>query len=154
MRIFSFICVVALTFSFQHGAVAQMLGEIYNTGTSLVEEANGASLNIRFNPCADNKNLVCAKVIDVIEPNGPSGQSVLPDGSDIIGYVMIRNLKPRKNGRYRRGRIASLDESMVKGKMLWYGVKIDDNFDGTLTVKGCLGPICPRTMVWKKVAAQ
>jgi len=78
---------------------------------------------------------------------------MLPDGNPIVGYVMVTGLKVKKPGKYRGGKILAVDESMVKGKMDWYGLKIDDNYDGTLTATGCLGYICPRKMTWTAVAA-
>jgi len=132
-------------------AKAETLTGLYNTGPSQVEEADGASLNIRFHECDYDTALICATVVEVIEPNTPSGQDILPDGEPIIGYVMIKDLKSKGKGKYRGGKIASLDESMVKGKMLWYGLKIDDTYNNELKARGCLGIVCPRTMFWTAV---
>jgi hypothetical protein len=132
-------------------ASAETLEGVYNTGPSRVEEAAGSSLNIIFHPCTDDIALICATVLETIEPNGPSGETMLPDGSPIVGYVMIKGLEARKPGKYRGGKILAVDESIVKGKMDWYGLRIDDNFDGTLTATGCLGFICPRKMIWTAV---
>ena len=133
---------------------AQTLEGIFNTGPSLEEDAKGASLNIRFHPCESNNALSCATVVEVIEPEGPTGASVLPDGSPIIGYTMITGLKAKGDGKFRRGKIAALDESMTKGKMIWYGLRIDDREDGTVVATGCLGIFCPRKMIWTEVSEE
>jgi len=133
-------------------AHAASLGGVFNTGPSLEEEAAGASLNISFHPCSDDEALYCATVLETIEPAGPSGRTVLPNGEPIIGYVFISGLKPNGEGEFRSGKIAAIDESLIKGKMIWYGLKIDENADGSLTATGCLGFICPRKMLWTKVS--
>lgn len=127
------------------------LAGVFNTGPSLEEAANGASLNIHFHPCTDDETLVCATVLKTVEPGGPSGKTVLPNGDPVIGFVFIRDLKPRGEGKWRDGKIAAIDESLIKGKMVWYGVKIDDRFDGTLEATGCLAFLCPRRMTWTTV---
>ncbi len=132
-------------------AQAEALSGDFNTGPSLEEEANGASLNIRFHPCTDNVTLTCATVLEAVEPGGLSGRSVLPTGDPVVGFVFIRDLEAKGGGEYRGGKIAAIDESLIKGKMIWYGIKIDDKFDGTLAATGCLGFVCPRKMVWTAV---
>jgi hypothetical protein len=138
-------------------APASALGEAisgdFNTGPSPEKETVGASLNIRFHPCADEPELTCATVLEAVEPNGPSGRTILPNGDPIVGFVVVKGLKPEGDGKFRDGKIAALDQSMIKGKMIWYGLKVDDNFDGTLAATGCLGFICPRKMVWTAVGA-
>ena len=124
---------------------------VFNTGPSLEKEADGASLNIRFHPCAENADEICATVLETIEPNGPSGKTVLPNGEPVVGFTFIRDLKSKGEGKYRDGKIAAIDESLIKGKMVWYGIKIDENPDGTLSATGCLGFICPRKMLWTTV---
>lgn len=136
----------------QTGAsLAEDLQGIYNTGPSLLEEASKASLNIEFHPCAGDGALICASVVGIVEPNGPSGQNMLPDGSPVMGYVMITGLKPKGKGKYRGGEIVALDESIIKGKMIRYGIKINDRDGGPLDARGCLGFICPRKMIWTVV---
>jgi len=134
-------------------AHAAELSGAFNTGPSLEKEANGASLNIIFHPCTEDKTLYCASVIETVEPNGPSGKTVLPNGDPVIGFEFIRNLKSKGDAEFRDGKIAAIDESLIRGKMVWYGVKIDKNADGTLTATGCLGFICPRKMLWTAVEA-
>ncbi len=127
------------------------LAGAFNTGPSLEKDAAGASLNIRFHPCADDAAAYCATIVDVIEPAGPSGKTILPNGDPVIGFVFIRDLEPKGAGRFRGGKIAAVDESLIKNKMVWYGVKIDANADGSLAATGCLGVICPRKMRWTPV---
>ncbi len=143
----------ACAFSAAPAALAGGLSGDYNTGPSLVEEAKGASLNIRFHPCTDDATTVCASVLAMIEPQGPSGRTTLPNGDPVVGAVMIRKLTTKRENEYRGGEILAIDESMKKGKMLWYGLKIDKNSDGALAVTGCLAFICPRKMVWTPVAS-
>lgn len=125
---------------------------IFNTGPSLEKEANGASLNIRFHACGEDSDKICATVLETIEPNGPSGKSVLPNGQPVVGFVFIKDLEAKGEGKYRDGKIAAIDESLIKGKMIWYDIKIDENVDGTLAATGCLGFICPRKMRWTTVS--
>lgn len=134
-------------------AAAEGLAGDYNTGPSRVAEAKGASLNIRFHPCSDDVEAICASVLEMIEPAGPSGRTTLPNGDPVVGAVMIRNLTLKRENEYRDGEILAIDESIVKGKMLWYGLKIDQKPDGTLAATGCLGFICPRKMVWTPAVA-
>ncbi|MDZ7626957.1 MAG: hypothetical protein U5J99_00965 [Parvularculaceae bacterium] len=145
--------VTAAVLAVAPAALASPLAGDFNTGPSLVEEANGASLNIRFHPCTDDTAQTCASVLEMVEPEGPSGSTLLPNGEPIVGFVMIRGLTPKGEGAFRSGEIAAIDESLVKGKMVWYGLKIDKNADGTLAATGCLGFICPRKMTWTAVGA-
>ncbi|MEM8771719.1 MAG: DUF2147 domain-containing protein [Pseudomonadota bacterium] len=121
---------------------------VYNTGASLVEEAQDASLDIHFHPCQDNEKRYCASILKIHEPNGSSGQTMLPNGEQIIGFQFIRGLKPVGNGEYRRGRIVAVDESIAEGEMREYGFRLKQNEDGTITARGCLGAWCPRVMTW------
>lgn len=130
---------------------AEMLAGDFNTGPSLEKEAAGASLNIRFHPCSDDVAMLCATVLRAVEPGGPSGKDHLPNGDPVKGFVFIRDLKTKGDGKYRDGKIAAIDESLIKGKMIWYGLKVDDKGDGTLEATGCLGFICPRKMIWTPV---
>ncbi len=120
----------------------------FNTGPSLEKEAAGASLDIRFHPCKEDQALTCASVLRTVEPNGPTGRDTLPGGEPIAGFVFIRGLEARKGGFYRDGKIAAIDESMIKGRLIWYGLKIDPQPDGALKATGCLAFICPRVMKW------
>ena len=138
-------------FSLAGMARAEPLDGVFNTGPSLEKEAAGASLNISFHPCADEPSRHCASILETIEPAGPSGKDVLPNGERVIGFEFIRGLKLKEAGEFRDGKIAAIDESLIKGKMIWYGLKIDENADGSLTATGCLGFICPRIMLWTKV---
>ena len=133
-------------------ASAEPLSGVYNTGVSELEEADAASLNIRFHPCEDDSTLSCATIVEVVNP-APDAKTILPDGSPIVGFTMIKDLKDKGDGKYRGGKINAIDESIEDGEMKWYGLKVTNQFDGTLKAKGCLGPICPRTMIWTAVDA-
>lgn len=153
MKTLAILLAAPAVFAFSAPARSETLSGEFNTGPSLEKEAAGASLNVRFHSCTDDEALICATVLQTVEPGGPSGKNVLPNGDPVVGFVFIRDLKPKGNGEYRGGKIAAIDESLIKGKMIWYGIKIDDNFDGTLAATGCLGFICPRKMVWTSVGS-
>ena len=142
---------LAATLASASYAHAEGLSGVYNTGPSETEGAAGASLNIEFHPCEQDTERYCATVLEIVEPEGPSGNNLLPDGSPVVGYVFVTGLKHKKEGKYRGGNILAVDESIADGKMKWFDVKIDDNFDGTLTATGCLAFICPRKMIWTRV---
>ncbi len=144
----SCLCVAAIT-----NAHAANLSGVYNTGASDVEATGASSLDILFHPCSDNEVLTCGTVQRVVNP-APDAQDAMPDGTSVVGFTMITGLKNKGEGRYRGGRINAVDESLSKGKMIWYGFKVDVEDDGGLKAKGCLGPICPRTMKWAKTVAQ
>ncbi len=150
------LCLGGMAVAFATNAVAdeQALRGVFNTGPSLNEAALGSSLDVQFHACADDAAKVCATVIGFHEPNGPSGETTLPDGSLIIGYTIVTGLKAKKHGKYRGGNILAVDESVIEGEMNWYGLRVDNNFDGTLTASGCLGFICPRKMTWTEVASE
>ena len=144
--------ILTASLMFQTSAArAEILQRLYNTGPSTFEEAKDASLNIRFYPCANDNALFCASVVSVVEPYGPSGQDMAPDGQPVIGYEMITGLKSKGKGKYRGGVIVALDESIIKGKIVRYGIKVNDRSGGDLEARGCLGFICPRKMIWTVV---
>lgn len=144
---------VFAVFSIAESACAAPLDGRFNTGPSLEKEASGGSLNIAFHPCTDEPSRRCASILEMVEPAGPSGLTTLPNGEPVVGFVFIRDLKPKGEGRWRDGKILAVDESLIKGKMIWYGLKIDANADGSLAATGCLGFICPREMTWAKSPA-
>ncbi|NNE40976.1 MAG: DUF2147 domain-containing protein [Marinicaulis sp.] len=149
MRMFFGICVSAIIAMAPVSAAA--IDGVWNTGPSNREETKDSSLDIKFHPCDDRPDRFCATIVRLREPRGVSGYTKLPDGSLIVGYTFIRNLKPKGDGYYKRGDILSVDESMVDGEMRWYGLRVQNNFDGTLTATGCLGFICPKKITWRQV---
>ena len=146
--ILSCLCIVVSA----SGHAANLSGT-YNTGVSDVEATGASSLDILFHPCSGDEALTCGTVQRVVNP-APDAQDAMPDGTPVVGFTMITGLKDKGKGRYRGGRINAVDESLSKGKMIWYGFKVDVQDDGGLKAKGCLGPICPRTMKWAKTVAQ
>ena len=134
--------------SFAHG---QSLTGVFDTGQSEMETGDNSSLHIRFHPCEYDLQLTCGTIEKIIEGDNSSGEDVLPSGAPILGFRMIENLKDFGDGEFKRGKINAVDETMSKGKMIWYGLRVKNNNDGTLTAKGCLGFVCPRTMVWRAV---
>ncbi len=154
MRTLAFLLPVVFALAISASACAEPLGGAFNTGPSLEKEAAGASLNISFHPCADDSSLYCATVLETVEPGGRSGRTTLPNGEPVVGFVFIRGLKPEGEGKYRDGRITAIDQSLIKGKMIRYGLKIDENADGTLSATGCLAFVCPREMIWTRVPTE
>jgi len=130
-------------------AGARPLSGVYNTGASEVEGAAKGTLNVRFGACVNDPSLTCGVIEKVVDP-APAAKDKMPDGSDIVGFQMIKGLKEKSAGKFRGGRINAVDESLNKDKMIWYGVKIDE-LEGAVKVTGCVGFICPRTLLWKKV---
>lgn len=128
---------------------ANAIEGVYNTGQTADEDgAEGETLDIKFHVCDDNADRICATVINV---RNATEALTLPDGRPVIGFTMITGLQEKSAGQFRKGRINAVDESIRKGKMKWYGVKVDERDDGALEVRGCVARICPRTMVWTPV---
>ena len=131
---------------------AAPLDGVFNTGVSEVESANEATLDIKFHPCTDDAKRTCGTILRVVN-SSPDAADIMPDGSPVVGFEMITDLKDKGDGKYRGGRINAVDESLEKGKMMWYGLKIDQLDGGDLKVRGCLSVICGRTMTWSPSAA-
>lgn len=123
---------------------------VYNTGVSESVEDQGGTLDVEFGPCLEAPDLFCGTVIAVNNPDA-SGDGAMPNGEPVIGFVMIRDLEPRKHDRYRDGKINAVDESIDKDEMIWYSVKIDALENGDIEVRGCAGFLCGRTMLWKRI---
>ncbi len=144
-----YLFLTAMTIGVVMALPANAIEGVYNTGVS-DDEGDQQSLDVKFHPCEGDAALTCATVIHVRNMTDPL---VLPDDRPVIGFTMIKNLKKKGDGRYRKGRINAVDESIRKGKMKWYGVKVDTRDDGALEVRGCVANVCPRTMVWTPVDA-
>lgn len=151
-RFFLVLALLGLVVSRAQASEPDALSGIYNTGASDTQSANGETLDIEFHPCADAPDRYCGTVVALHEPNGPGTGDPLPSGDPVVGFQMIENLKPVGDGKFMRGRINAMDESFEKGEMIWYGLRIEDEGNGTLIARGCVGFLCPRKMVWTKVA--
>ena len=132
---------------------AEHISGVFNTGQSDVEGAQGSTLDIKFHPCLDDVDRTCGTIIALNQDDSAQQVDTMPDGSPIVGFQMIKGLKFVGDNQYKRGKINAVDESIEKDKMTWYGLRVRDNKDGTLTAHGCLGFICPREMVWSEVKA-
>ena len=137
---------------FLSSVAAAPLSGVYNTGRSEVEGAEDSSLDIEFHACKHDEALSCGTILRVVNP-GPDATDTMPDGSPIVGFTMITDLEDRGKGKYRDGKINAVDESIEDGEMRWYGLKVTDQFDGTLEAKGCVGPFCARKMIWTRIEA-
>ena len=67
------------------------------------------------------------------------------NGDNVLGLQMLHSFK-RKENDWRSGTIYDPEHGKT------YGSRIKLKEDGTLQVKGCIGPFC-QTQVWTKVAA-
>lgn len=132
-------------------AMATTIEGTFNTGQSEMENSGGGALEVKFHPCADDPQLSCGTVVRIVDQADPNEPAVMPDGSDLLGFVMVTGLKHKGDGQYRGGKINAVDESIDKGEMAWYGVKVDVLDDGRLKLKGCVGFVCPRTLYWAPV---
>jgi hypothetical protein len=124
---------------------------LYNTGRSETDPEETGTLDVELHPCTDNIQSLCGTVRAVKDEKDPAAPQTMPDGSPIVGFVMIKDLEPRDPGQWRGGKINAIDESLDKGKMAWYGLKLDRTSDTVVTLTGCLGFICPRKIVWTRV---
>ena len=64
----------------------------------------------------------------------------------LVGIKMIYGFKSKKNG-WKKGKIYNPGD----GKTYGSAIKLQDN--GTLQVKGCVGPLC-QTQIWTRVEAE
>ncbi|MGF1544247.1 MAG: DUF2147 domain-containing protein [Parvularculaceae bacterium] len=123
----------------------------YNTGRSEVATDESTTLDVRFHPCPHDGALVCGSIERVHNPTEPVETARLPNGEPVLGFTMIVGLEETSPGAFRGGRVNALDETLRKGRMKWYGVKIDEMSDDAIKVRGCLSFICPRSLVWRKI---
>ncbi len=140
---------------FSSVATAAPIEGVFNTGKSDAEEteageASDATLDIRFHACDAAPEETCGTIVRVRDTS-PDEPNVLPDGSPLVGFTIITGLVDKGDGKYRKGRINAVDESIRKDRMVWYGLKLDRESANLLKAKGCLGPICPRTMYWRAI---
>ncbi len=133
------------------GAQASEIVGLYNTGASELEGGVSGTLDVRFHACTDAPGLTCGTIEAAHEGEDGSGETEMPDGQPIVGFTMITGLEPRGEGRFRDGKINAVDESLDKGKMVWYGVKVDRLESGDLELRGCLGFLCPRKLRWTRI---
>lgn len=124
---------------------------LYNTGRSTVDANETGTLDVELHPCANDVALLCGTVRALRDQSDPGAPTTMPDGRPIVGFTMIERLEPRGPGKWRDGRINAVDESLDKGKMVWYGLKLDSRDEASVTLTGCLGFICPRKIVWRRV---
>ncbi len=134
-------------------AAAATLSGVFNTGASDEEGSPAGTLDVSFGPCADDPEKSCGVIVAIRDPDPDAMGDKMPDGSPIIGFAMVKDLEDEGDGEFRDGKINAVDESLSKGKMVWYGVKIDALDDGRLKVRGCLAFICPRTFYWPPAEA-
>ena len=133
-------------------ASAEIVGKTFNTGESEVDTENANTLNIFFENCDFDESKICGRVMEIVLPDGSilEEDSVMPDGSVLQGSYMITGLVEESEGSYRKGQILAPDETMRDGKMKYYGFRVDENADGTISAAGCVLTICPRKMIDRK----
>jgi hypothetical protein len=124
---------------------------VYNTGRSEIDAAETGTMDVELHPCTDDLVKLCGTIRVLRDQSDPEAPTVMPDGAPIVGFTMIEGLEPRAPGKWRGGRINAVDESLDEGKMAWYGVKLDAKEENAVTITGCLGFVCPRKIVWRRV---
>ena len=131
-------------------ASADIAGKTFNTGESEEVDTVANTLNIFFENCDFDESKICGRVMEIVLPDGSilEEDSVMPDGSVLQGSYMITGLVEESEGSYRKGQILAPDEALRDGKMKYYGFRVDENADGTITAAGCILTICPRKMIW------
>ncbi len=149
LRFFS-TAALALAFAFIGTAQADIVGKTFNTGQSEEVESQSNTLNILFELCDFDDSMICGRVMEIILPDGSvfAEDSIMPDGTVLQGSYMIQNLVEEAPGQYRKGRILAPDESLRDEKMKFYGFRVDENDDGTITAAGCILTLCPRKLIW------
>ena len=132
-------------------ASAEIAGKTFNTGESEEVDTVANTLNIFFENCDFDESKICGRVKEIVLPDGSilEEDSVMPDGSVLQGSYMITGLVEESEGSYRKGQILAPDEALRDGKMKYYGFRVDENADGTITAAGCILTICPRKMIWR-----
>ncbi len=148
LRLFSFNGALWLGLVLITSASAAPLEGTFNTGQSGADGGADGTLDVKFNPCKENPALVCGTVVRVVNDDPADTKTKMPDGSDLLGFVMVKGLKDKGEGKYRGGKINAVAESLHSGEMAWYGLKVDVLEDGRLEMKGCVGFICPETFFW------
>ncbi len=90
----------------------------------------------------------CGKVVWINPADLPEGQTVqtITDarGAKILGLKLLHSFE-RKGKDWRGGKIYDPEEGKT------YDSRLKRLTDGTLEVKGCIGPIC-QTQIWKPVS--
>ena len=142
-----------IVFALAAPAQADIIGKTFNTGQSEEVESQSNSLNILFEPCDFDTTKICGRVTEIILPDGSvlADDSIMPDGSVLQGSYMIESLIEEAPGQYRKGRVLAPDESLRDEKMKYYGFRVDENDDGTITAAGCILTLCPRKLVWSPI---
>jgi len=125
---------------------------LYNTGRSTVDANETGTLDVELHPCTNDAALLCGTVRALRDQADPDAPTIMPDGQPIVGFTLIKGLEPRGPSKWSGGRINAVDESLDKGKMVWYGLKLEASDAASVTLTGCLGFICPRKIVWMRVA--
>jgi uncharacterized protein (DUF2147 family) len=92
---------------------------------------NGGQGVVQLYKCAD---LICGKIVQVSDQNNNRG----------LGLQIVKNMRIKQNGKYRRGRIFAPD----RGR--WYRAKANLRSQDHLRIGGCWKKIC-KMQTWKRV---
>lgn len=113
-------------------------------GTFRVESG---SANVTIADCGNGSP--CGEITWVNPASVPEGQSAdtvkTAHGIQIMGLMMLEGFKAKKND-WRGGTIYDPEADKT------YASRIKRKDDGSLQVKGCIGPIC-QTQVWHEVTS-
>lgn len=108
--------------------------DVYGTWQTAKDD-NGNYGHIKVGPCGDT---ICGVLVKSFNPDG----SMLK--SENTGKKIIWNMQSKGGGAYAGGKIWSPDrDKTYKSKMQLKG--------NTLSVKGCVGPICRDGGKWSRV---
>lgn len=114
-------------------------------GTFRVESG---SANVTIADCGDGSPCGAITWIDPASvPDGESAETVkTAHGKRIMGLLMLEGFGAKKND-WRGGTIYDPEADKT------YASRIKRKDDGSLQVKGCIGPIC-KTQVWREVISE
>lgn len=129
---------IALCVTFATPALA---GPTDVAGVWLIKDGTG---HVEIAPCGQS---MCGAIVWGREGSGPSTDVKNPEPSlrsrQLIGLRILENFTRRENG-WMNGRIYDPKTGNT------YRSELAARADGTLGVKGCVGPIC-RTEIWRRV---
>jgi len=114
-----------------------------------VWQVQSGNAHVEIKDCSDSTP--CGSIVHI---NAPNPMSILDDANPepemakkpLIGAPMLWGFKEKKS-KWSGGRIYDAES----GKS--YKSKLERQEDGTLKVKGCVGPIC-QSQIWTRVEPQ
>ena len=100
-------------------------------------DKSGCYLHVKIEPCASNKTLTCGTITEAFNAQGKD------PGYANLGKPIVKDMQTEASGDYSGGTIWDpQSDKTYKSKMSISG--------NTMTVKGCIGPICSG-QTWTRV---